>query len=278
MSKRKRSLPTLWEVPDELWERTEPLLKRFDPPASTGRHPVDQRRVLDAIIFRLRTGCQWNHIPRVYGDDSTIHRYFQHWCAAGFFKKLWARLVRECDELKGVQWKWQAADCMLGKARCGGDAVGPNPTDRGKNGTKKSLVTEGAGGPLGAVVAAANVNDDQLLRQTLEAIVIPRPRIRKNRTQHLSLDKAYDTPTGKRVVAQKHYIPHIRRRGEAPVPKAQRKYPARRWVVERTLAWLSKCRALLVRYDKDPQHYLGLLQFACALLWYRRLLMKRARH
>lgn len=178
MSKRKRSLPTLWEVPDELWERTEPLLKRFDPPAATGRHPVDQRRVLDAIIFRLRTGCQWNHIPRVYGDDSTIHRYFQHWCAAGFFKKLWARLVRECDELKGVQWKWQAADCMLGKARCGGDAVGPNPTDRGKNGTKKSLVTEGAGGPLGAVVAAANVNDDQLLRQTLEAIVIPRPRIR----------------------------------------------------------------------------------------------------
>lgn len=127
-------------------------------------------------------------------------------------------------------------------------------------------------------MAAANVNDDQLLQQTLEAIVVERPPTRKRRAQHLSLDKAYDTPTGDRVAAQKRYLPHIRRKGELPVPKAQRQYPPRRWVVERTFAWLSKCRALLVRYDKAPQHYLGLLQFACALLWYRRLLMKRARH
>ena len=130
---------------------------------------------------------------------------------------------------------------------------------------------------MGIVVEAANVNDDRLLLQTLEAIVVERPRVKQKRSQHLSLDKAYDTPTGERVVAQKRYIPHIRRKGEVPVPKAQRKYPARRWVVERTWAWLSKCRAILVRYDKNPQHYLGLLQFACALLWYRRLLMKRAR-
>ncbi|MBI5033038.1 MAG: IS5 family transposase [Chloroflexi bacterium] len=262
-------------MPDKLWERVEPLLNRLDPPASTGRPPADRRRVLDAIIFRSRTSCQWNHIPRVYGDDSTIYRCFDHWYEVGFFKKLWARLVKECDELQGVQWKWQAADCMLGKGPVWGGAVGPNPTDRGKNGSKKSVVTDGDGGPLGAIVAAANVNDDRLLRQTLEAIVVPRPRRRKNRTQHLSLDKAYDTPTGKRVVAQKHYIPHIRRKGETPVPKSQRKYPARRWVVERTFAWLSKCHALLVRYDTDPQHYLGLLQFACALLWFRRLVMKQ---
>jgi putative transposase len=79
-------------------------------------------------------------------------------------------------------------------------------------------------------------------------------------------------------VAQKHYIPHIRRKREIPVPKAQRTYPARRWVVERTFAWLSKCRALLVRYDKNPKHYLGLLQLACALLWFRRLVLKQTRH
>ena len=165
----------------------------------------------------------------------------------------------------------------VGQSPVWGGAVGPNPTDRGKNGSKKSLVTEGDGGPLGIVVEAADVNDDRLLLQTIEAVVVERPRVKQKRSQHLSLDKAYDTPTGERVVAQKRYIPHIRRKGEVPVPKAQRKYPARRWVVERTWAWLSKCRAILVRYDKNPQHYLGLLQFACALLWYRRLLMKRAR-
>ncbi len=137
MSKRKRSMPTLWEVSDELWGRIEPLLKRLDQPASTGRHPADRRRVLDGIIFRLRTGCQWNHIPSVYGDDSTIHRCFQHWCEVGFFKKLWARLLRECDELKGVQWKWQAADCMLGKARFGGAQLVPTPRIVGKMAPKR---------------------------------------------------------------------------------------------------------------------------------------------
>jgi putative transposase len=140
------------------------------------------------------------------------------------------------------------------------------------------LLTDGDGGPLAVVVAPANVNDDQLLKQTLEAIVVERPQPKQKRSQHLSLDKAYDTPIGKRVVAEQRYIPHIRRRGETAVPKDQWTYPARRWVVERTFAWLSKCRAILVRYDKNPKHYLGLLQFACALLWFRRLLNRQAAH
>jgi putative transposase len=120
MPKRKRRLPTLWQVPDGLWERIEPLLHEADPPKPRGRHRVDRRRVLDGIIFRLRTSCQWNHIPRVYGDDRTIHRYFQHWCRSGLFEKIWALLVEECDELQGVQWEWQAADAAMRKARFGG--------------------------------------------------------------------------------------------------------------------------------------------------------------
>lgn len=132
-------------------------------------------------------------------------------------------------------------------------------------------MTDGEGGPLAVVVAPANVNDDLLLRQTIEAIVVQRPPTKKNRTQHLCLDKGYDTPTGHRVVKLHRYISHIARRRQRPVPPEKHKYRARRWVVERTFAWLSKCRAILVRYDKDPQHYLGLLQLACALLWYRRL-------
>ncbi len=108
-------------------------------------------------------------------------------------------------------------------------------------------------------------------------MIVARPRLGKKRSQHLSLDKGDDTPTGRRVPARRHYIAHIRHKREAPIPKSQRRYPARRWVVERTFAWLSKCRAILVRYDKKPQHYLGLLQFACALLWYRRCLMQQTR-
>ncbi len=138
MAKHKRAMPTLWEVPDQLWERAEPLLKQLDPPASTGRPQVDRRQVLDAIIFRLRTGCQWNHIPRVYGDDSTIHRCFQYWCGVGFFRNLWAQLVKECDELQGVQWKWQAADWMLGQARFGGARWAPTPRIVGKMAARRA--------------------------------------------------------------------------------------------------------------------------------------------
>jgi putative transposase len=138
MVKRNRPLATLWEVPDELWLRIEPLLNRLDPPAATGRKRENRRRVLDGIIFRLRTGCQWNHIPRVYGDDSTIFRCFQHWCDVKLFAKLWAKLIRECDELRGVQWKWQAADGMLGKARFGGALLGPTPPIAGKKARKRA--------------------------------------------------------------------------------------------------------------------------------------------
>ena len=138
MAKRNHPLATLWEVPDELWSRIEPLLNRLDPPANTGRKREDRRRVLDGIIFHLRTGCQWNHIPHVYGDDSTIFRCFQRWCAVGLFTKLWATLIRECDELRGVQWKWQAADGMLSKARFGGALLAPTPPIAGKMARKRA--------------------------------------------------------------------------------------------------------------------------------------------
>jgi putative transposase len=127
MAKRKRRMATLWEVPDGLWARIEPILNEADPPKRRGRKRVDRRRVLDGIIFRLRTGCQWNHIPSVYGDDSTIHRCFKRWCELDVFEQIWAALVAECDELKAVQWEWQAADTSMGKARFGGARSAPTP-------------------------------------------------------------------------------------------------------------------------------------------------------
>ena len=135
-------------------------------------------------------------------------------------------------------------------------------------------MTDGDGGPLAVVVAGANIVDAQLLKGTLETIVVERPKPTKKKPQNLCLDKAYDNPKAEAVVDEHLYVGHIRRIGEEPPKKSERKYPPRRWVVERTFAWLSKCRAILVRYDKNPKNYLGLLQLACALLWYRRLVAK----
>lgn len=141
---------------------------------------------------------------------------------------------------------------------------------------KRSLVVEGDGGPLGVVIAGANVHDAKLLKRTLQAIVVPKPKPTPRKKQHLCLDKGYDNPTGHAAAKCRSHTPHIRRIGEEKLDQRGRKrHPARRWVVERTLAWLSKCRAILVRYDKNPLNYLGLIQLACSLLWYRRLRVLR---
>ena len=130
---------------------------------------------------------------------------------------------------------------------------------------------EAAGGPLGATMAGANVHDTKRLAATLEAMVVARPQPNEERPQHLCHAKGDDNPTGHETVAAYQYIPHIRRIGEEKLdPNGRKTYPARRWVVERTLAWLSKCRGLLVRSEKKALNFLGLLQLACALLWMRR--------
>lgn len=130
---------------------------------------------------------------------------------------------------------------------------------------------EAAGGPLSVTVAGANVHDTKLLAATIEAIVVERPEPTAQSPQNLCLDKAYDNPTGHQVVPASGYQGHIRRIGEEKRDEGgEKKHPARRWVVERTLGWLSKCRAILVRYDKKAKNYLALLQLASALIWYRR--------
>jgi putative transposase len=269
-----KPLPTIWELNDELWQRVEPILWEDCPPkpkAHGGRPRIDWRAAINGIIFRLRSGCQWNQLPRRFGDDSSVHRWFQRWCLNGVFQRVWAVLVEECDELGAVDWKWQAADGMLGKARFGGNKIGPNPTDRAKPGTKKSLLVDGGGGPLGAVIAGANVPDFQLLDETIAAVVVERPDADEVE-QHLCLDAGFDNAPTREVVREHGYIEHIRPAREGPLPKRRPgRRKARRWVVERTLAWLSKCRALLVRYDKHDENFLGLIQLACGLLWYRRL-------
>jgi putative transposase len=121
------------------------------------------------------------------------------------------------------------------------------------------------------IIAGANVHDTKLLAETIESIVVERPEPSAAKPQNLCLDKGYDNPTGRQAVQNAVYEPHIRRIGEEKYDQKKKKtLPARRWVVERTFSWLQKCRALLVRYDKKPANYLGLIQLACSLLWFRR--------
>ena len=134
-----KPLPTIWDVPDDLWERIGPVIPELDPPQSKGRKRVDQRKMLEGIIFRLRSGCQWNHLPKKLGDDSTIHRTFQRWVGCGALEAIWAVLVEECQELGGVNWEWQSADCSKGKARFGGAPLDATPPTGAKPGARRAF-------------------------------------------------------------------------------------------------------------------------------------------
>lgn len=120
----KTSLGTIWEIPDDMWARIEPILRKAYPPAATGRPQIDFRAAINGIIFRMRSGCQWNQLPKRFGDDSSVHRWFQRWVGDGIFEKVWAVLLSECEDLGGVDWQWQAADSVMGKSRFNGQKRG----------------------------------------------------------------------------------------------------------------------------------------------------------
>ena len=124
MARRKKQaaepLPTIWNADDRLWKEVEAVLTELDPPARFGPDRIDQRKAFDGVIYRMRSGVQWNYLPKEYGDDSSVHRTFQRWVKRGVLDRLWGLLVKACEELGGVDWQWQSADCALGKARHGG--------------------------------------------------------------------------------------------------------------------------------------------------------------
>jgi len=134
---------------------------------------------------------------------------------------------------------------------------------------KRSLLVEADGGPLAIAIAGANVPDAKLLDQTIRAIVLERPDPEPAYPQHLCLDKGYDNEAGWGACVDHDYEPHIALI-RAARPERPKRYKPRRWVVERTLSWLSKLRGILIRWEKKAENYLGMLQLACALLWFRR--------
>ena len=83
-------MENIWQISDGLWAKIEPILLTADPPKATGRKRVDQRRMLDGVVYKIRSGCQWNSLPKELGDDSTIHRAFQRWVRLGVFDRVWA--------------------------------------------------------------------------------------------------------------------------------------------------------------------------------------------
>ncbi len=270
MKRAAKAIGASFRVPDALWERIRPLLPAARPRPKGGRPRHDDRKMLDGIFYVLRTGIPWKALPREIGAASSVHARFQEWHQAGVFRKRWEAGLLAYDPAPGLVWEWQALAGALTKAPLDGLGPGPNPTDRGKAGTKRSLLTDGRGVPLRGVVAGANHTAMAMVRTTLENQAGPRPPPTPPAPQNLCLDKGYDYDTVCEILAEFGYIPPIRTRGEEtqakqPIPG----YRARRWGVERTHSWLNRFRRLLIRWEKKVDNYLAMLEFACAFIAFR---------
>lgn len=145
----RKPLDVIWTIPDELWLLIEPILLKDAPPNPTGRPRIDWRDALNGILFRLRTGCQWNKLPKEFGDDSSVHRWFQRWNQHGVMKQIWAVLVERCDELGGVDWDWQSADGAMGKARFGGEKDRAQSHGSRETGRQTQRLDRGSGRSVG---------------------------------------------------------------------------------------------------------------------------------
>jgi len=267
----KTSVDTIWHIPDNLWSIIAPVLGPEKQPGTRGRKATPFRIAFDAVVYVLRTGCQWQALPRKhYAPASTIHGIYRKWVKAGVFEKAWKLLLEYYDKKLGIEWKWQALDAAITKAPLGGDETGPSPVDRGKSGTKRSLLCDRRGAPLSIVVTAANTHDKVVALQTLDKIIVERPEKLIYRIHHLCLDKGYDYEDVIAGVLARDYILHLKRRGQADEPiDGEKKYPARRWVVERTHSWMNRFRRLLVRWEKKVEHYEAMLHLASVLILYR---------
>ena len=116
MVQKQETLETIWRIPDALWKRLKPVLDVHDSPNKIGSKRINARAALDAIIFRLRSGCQWNQLHNEFPNDSSVHRTFQRWEHNGVLDRLWAALVEECEELGGVDWLLSKCGCGNGKS------------------------------------------------------------------------------------------------------------------------------------------------------------------
>ena len=261
-----------FKVPDALWQTVLTLLPEPPEVRKPGRPRASDRAALNGIWYVLWTGCPWKAVHKNWFgvSSSVIHERFQTWRAKGIFAGMMRAMVQFYQTERTIGWEWQSIDSKSCPAPLGGEETGRNPTDRGKQGSKIHLMVDEHGAPLSLHITAANEHDKWSADDLILSLIIERPDPQEVE-QHFCADKGYDYDDVHLVVAEAHYVPHIKHRRrrneplqqECPIP-GELRYPARRWVVERTLGWLSKRRSLRNRWCKKRDNWLALLQFACA--------------
>lgn len=255
-------------VSDALWERIEPLLPVPKPRRSRfpGRKPLERRKILAGIIFVLKTGIPWEELPQEMGCGCgmTCLNYLRAWQAAGVWQRLHEILLSELQQADKIDWSRAAADSTKARALGGGDDTGPNPTDRGKPGTKHHVLTDAQGIPLATQATGANVADVKELVPLVDTVPPVRGKVGRprQRPEELYADRAYDSEAHREELRKRGIKPRIARRGT----EHGSGLGIYRWVVERTNSWLHSFRRLRLRTDRDGEVHKAFLALGTALI------------
>lgn len=254
-------------VSDDLWARIEPLLpKHLSPGPEGGRPPVDDRAVFTGILFVLKSGIPWELLPQEMhcGCGMTCWRRLRDWQASGVWDKLLEVLLCELRGADKIDWSRSAADSSSIRAVGGGEATGPNPTDRARPGTKHHVLVDGRGIPLAVRITGANVPDVQQLLPLVVNVPAVGGKVGhpKSRPRRLYADRAYDSQPARDILRWLGIEPWLakRRTGHG---SGMGKF---RWVVERTISWLHQQRRLRVRYERRADIHSSLLTLAACLI------------
>jgi transposase len=261
-------------ISDDLWEALEPLLPPQPTGARGGPPRVPHRAALAGILYVLRHGLRWRDLPQElgFGSGVTCWRRLRQWQAQGVWRAVQQVVLSWLGDLGVIDWSRASLDSASVRAKRGGEHTGPNPTDRGKAGSKYHLLVDRQGVPLAVQLSAANVHDSKLLEPLVDAVAPIRrpfgqPGRPRTRPAKLHADKGYDYPEKRRALRRRGITPRIARRGVESSERLGRF----RWVVERSLAWLLAYRKLAVRYDRQAASVLAFLHLACALICLRYL-------
>jgi transposase len=238
-------------MPDEFYD----LVSHHLPPEKAvgpkgGRPPVKHRVVVRVLWFVLATGDRWEDVPQEMGcSGRTAHRRLQEWERLGIWDRLHADLLRLLRQADKLDPDTAVVDSVLVRAFGGGEQTGKNPTDRGKPGTKHTLLVDGHGVPLAIHTAAANDSD----HVAIIPLVLDFPKVGgkpgrpKELPDALYADRGYDNEATRWILRWLGVEPHIGKRGAAHGSGLGRV----RWVVERTISWLKGLRRMRVRYDRS---------------------------
>ncbi|MFF2519653.1 IS5 family transposase [Streptomyces sp. NPDC058086] len=243
--------------PDGLWE----LFQRVVPPTPGGP---------GVIVFVATSGCTWNRLPPGSGPSGvTAFRWFAEWSQARVWAKFHCLILDELGSQGELDWSRCAIDSVSVQAVKGWPLIGPNPTDRGKSGSKFPLVIDRRGLPISLGKSAANTHDGQALQTLVQGIPPIRSRHgpRRRRPVKLRAHKGYDCLHLRRWLRTRGIVPRVARRGIENSTHLGR----HRWVVERTFTRLTGCQRLHRRYARKPDHFLAFTVIAATLICYHRL-------